>query len=398
MNRIIKTEEDYRKALAELEGLIDQDPAPDSAAGEQLQFLKLLIRDYETKQFPEQLPDPIETIKFYMEQRELTPRDLIPFIGSRSKVSEVLSRKRPLTLPMIRALQEGLGLPAKVLIQESAPSGDLDWEAFPIREMIARGWLKGDKKESIRQPEKLLADFFAPFGSMDALALLPRASHHLRSGKEMNRHALLAWACRVYRLASVNSPSTRYKTGTVTSDFIRTIGKLSASADGPLQARKYLRQAGISLIVESHLSETYLDAAALILGNKDPVIGLTLRHDRLDNFWFSLAHELAHLALHLKGELKATFDDLDVVSQADPREIEADEMAGEALIPKDLWLQSPAHLIPSPEAAFDLAEQLTIHPAIVAGRIRHERRSFRLLGQMTGYGEVRKLFEASPKD
>ena len=397
MNRIIKTEEDYRKTLTELEGLIDQDPDPNSSVGEQLQFLKLLIRDYETKQFPEQLPDPIEAIKFYMEQRDLTPRDLIPFIGSRSKVSEVLSRKRPLTLPMIRALQEGLGIPAKVLIQESTPSGDIDWGAFPIREMITRGWLKGDKKDGVGQPQKLLASFFAPMGSLDALALLPRASH-LRSGKEMNRHALLAWACRIYRLASASPPPTRYKTNAIDFDFIRTIGKLSVAVDGPLQARKQLKQVGISLIVEPHLAETYLDAAALIISKQNPVIGLTLRHDRLDNFWFSLAHELAHLTLHLKGELQATFDDLDVVSQGDPREVEADEMAGEALIPRDLWLQSPAHLIPSPEAAFDLAEQLAIHPAIVAGRIRHEKRSFRLLGQMVGYGEVRKLFEANPQD
>jgi HTH-type transcriptional regulator/antitoxin HigA len=397
MNRILKTEEDYRKALAELEALIEQDPDPSSPAGEQLQFLKLLIGDYETKHFPEELPDPIEAIKFYMEQRDLSPRDLIPFIGSRSKVSEVLSRKRSLTLPMIRALQKGLGIPAKVLIQEGAPSSDVDWGAFPLREMIDRGWLKGEKRDVIRHPQKVLADFLAPLGTIEALMLLPKASH-LRSGKEMNRHALLAWACRIYRLASVNPPSTRYKADTVTPDFIRTIGKLSAVEDGPLQAREHLRQAGISLIVESHLPETYLDAAALILGNKNPVIGLTLRYDRLDNFWFSLAHELAHLALHLKGQLKATFDDLDAISQGDQREIEADEMAGEALIPRDLWLQSPARLIPSPEAAYDLAEQLTIHPAIVAGRIRHEKRSFRLLGQMVGYGEVRRLFESKSRD
>jgi len=115
--KIIKTEQDYKEALKLLEELMGRDPNPDSAEGEQLNLLTTLIQDYEAKAFPETLPDPIEAIKFRMEQVGLKPADLIPYIGSRSRVSEILSGKRQLTLDMIRALETGLGIPAEVLIQ-----------------------------------------------------------------------------------------------------------------------------------------------------------------------------------------------------------------------------------------------------------------------------------------
>ncbi len=396
MNRIIRTEEDYKKALTELERLVDQDPDAESSAGEQLQLLKLLVQDYESKAFPQELPDPIDAIKFYMEQRDLTPRDLIPFMGDRSKVSQILSRKRALTLPMIRALQEGLGIPASVLIQEPKLSDEIDWGKFPLEEMVAREWLEVSRKELHSRAPEILKDFLAPLGSIQNLALLPRATH-IRSGKEMDRYSLLAWAARIYRLASSNRPTKRYSPDLITEDFIRSVVKLSSCSDGPQQARQHLRSFGVSLVIEPHLPGTYLDAAVLSVTKQNPVIGLTLRYDRLDNFWFSLTHELVHLARHIKEGARAFFDDLDVSSQEDPREREADEIAGEILIPEELWLQSPAHLIPSPEAALDLAEQLGVHPAIVAGRMRHERKSFRLLGQMVGHGEVRKLFSETKR-
>jgi len=113
---IIKTEEDYNKALMLIEELMDKDPEEDSEEGEKLNLLTALVQDYESKLFPESLPDPIDAILFRMEQQNLKPSDLVLYIGSRSKVSEVLSRKRSLTLSMMRALEAGLGIPAKVLL------------------------------------------------------------------------------------------------------------------------------------------------------------------------------------------------------------------------------------------------------------------------------------------
>src|SRR4051794_7355925 len=118
--KIIKTKPDYDEALKLIEELVGRDPAVGSADADRLTLLTALVRDYEAKAFPEHLPDPIDAIKFRMEQAGLKPADLVPFIGAPGRVSEILSGKRQLTLEMVRALSTGLGIPAKVLIQKPA--------------------------------------------------------------------------------------------------------------------------------------------------------------------------------------------------------------------------------------------------------------------------------------
>ena len=113
----IKNNRDYHRALKEIDRLMDA--RPHTAAGDRLEVLVTLVEAWEEKHWPINLPDPVEAILFAMEQRGLSRRDLEPFIGSRARVAEVLNPKRPLTLPMIRRLHEGLGIPAEVLIAES---------------------------------------------------------------------------------------------------------------------------------------------------------------------------------------------------------------------------------------------------------------------------------------
>ena len=113
--RPIKTEADYQAALIEIEQLFDAQP--DTPEGDRLDVLTTLVEVYEADQEPIAAPDPIEAIKYYLDSRGLTRRDLEPYIGSRARVSEVLNRKRGLTLEMIRRLHTGLGIPAEVLIQ-----------------------------------------------------------------------------------------------------------------------------------------------------------------------------------------------------------------------------------------------------------------------------------------
>src|SRR5438552_19175409 len=100
----IKSDADYAAVLAEIERLVDADPAPNTPDANRLELLGLVANAYEAKAFPINLPDAVEAIKFRMEQQGLSPRDLVPYIGSRSKVSEILSRKRTLTLTMVRSL------------------------------------------------------------------------------------------------------------------------------------------------------------------------------------------------------------------------------------------------------------------------------------------------------
>ena len=111
----IKTQADYEAALQEIEALFEAKPG--TAAGDRLEILSTLVEAYEEQHYPIPTPDPIETIRYYMESRGLTRRDLEPYVGSRARVSEVLNKKRPLSLTMIRNLHQGLGIPAEVLIQ-----------------------------------------------------------------------------------------------------------------------------------------------------------------------------------------------------------------------------------------------------------------------------------------
>ena len=113
----IKTEADYRTALKEVESLMTA--GPDTPEGERLEVLVTLIEAYEREHYPLELPDPIEAIKFVMEQRALTVKDLEPMIGRSNRVYEILNRKRPLTLKMIRKLHTALGIPAESLIGQN---------------------------------------------------------------------------------------------------------------------------------------------------------------------------------------------------------------------------------------------------------------------------------------
>ena len=117
--KALRTEADYLAALREVSTLIDLDPAADSADGERLDVLGTLVQAYEAKHHPIDPPDPIEAIKFHMEQAGMTVKDLVPYIGPLNRVYEVLSYKRSLSLSMIRRLSEGLHIPAEVLIRES---------------------------------------------------------------------------------------------------------------------------------------------------------------------------------------------------------------------------------------------------------------------------------------
>jgi HTH-type transcriptional regulator / antitoxin HigA len=113
----IRNDDDYQSTLREISAFFDNEPEPGSLEGDRFEVLLTLVEAYEAKQFPIDLPDPVEAIKFRMEQAGLAPKDLIPAIGRLNRVYEILNRKRPLTLKMIRNLHEKLGIPAESLIR-----------------------------------------------------------------------------------------------------------------------------------------------------------------------------------------------------------------------------------------------------------------------------------------
>ena len=390
--QVIKNQQAYEAALAEMNRLMELDPLPETQEGRRLELLFLIIENYEKEIRSEELPDPINAIKFRMEQQNLRTNDLIPFIGSRSKVSEVLSRKRPLSLSMIRALTSGLGIPAKVLLQESEIEqgmANIEWERFPVKEMIRRGWIQGTLKE-IKNIDVCMGNFFAPVGGPKEVAALYMKSE--RSGRPMDKYALAAWTARIMSLALETPPQVSYVPGTVTLDFMREVVSLSGSQKGPLKAQNLLRKNGISLVVETALPQTYLDGAAIMTIPEKPIIGLSLRYDRIDNFWFCLMHELAHISLHYGKGVNQFYDDLDIKQTEDPKEREADDLARNALIPDEAWEMSAAKVLKTKEAAQSLANKLDIHVAIVAGRMRREHNSYHLFNDLVGHGQIRSLF------
>jgi HTH-type transcriptional regulator / antitoxin HigA len=111
----IKTYRDYRRTLKEIEGLMSA--RRNTPEGDRLDVLVTLVEAWEAKHYPLDLPDAVAAIKHHMDQKGLAARDLIPFIGNRNRVYEILSGKRPLTLAMVRRLHEGLGIPAESLIK-----------------------------------------------------------------------------------------------------------------------------------------------------------------------------------------------------------------------------------------------------------------------------------------
>lgn len=392
MIKVIKTIEDYEIALENIEKLMESNPKPGTPDAHKLELLVLLIKDYEDKNYTISVPGPIDAIKFRMDQLKLRQRDLIPFIGSKSKVSEILSEKRPLTLNMIRALNNGLGIPIKALVQEQKPA-ELNkkenfWKLFPIKEMVKLYWINDIKG---KEEEKVLEDFFSPLGSIDTLKALYKKTNNVRTARPVDKYALTAWTARIMMRGLKNPYYGSYRKGLVTEAFIKELILLSPKDCGPKLAYDFLIKNGIILVIEPHLKGTHLDGVSL-MAEKGPIIGLSLRHDRIDNFWFCLIHEMAHIFLHFNdGEVDSFFDDLDIESD-NPLEKEADNFSAEILIPKKVWEYSPAKNLRTPEAALNLAEKLKIHPAIAAGKMRHYFNSYYILNNLVGRGEVRKCF------
>lgn len=395
MNKMIKSPEDHAQAVQRLDELMACDPASGTPEGDELELLAHLIDGYERQHHDLGLPSPVEAIRFRMDQQGLKSRDLVPFLGSPSKVSEVLNGKRTLTLAMIRRLHEGLGIPAEVLIAEhrrSLPSR-VPIENFPFKAMFERGWFvwfSGTWSEARDQAEELLLRFLGGQPDLAAIPALHRQS--VRSGSKEDPFALHVWKTRVLRLAAERQIKRPFDPAEINEAFLINLRALSLHEKGPVLAASLLEQYGIAVVIEGHLKGTHLDGAALRMPGGAPVIALTLRHDRLDNFWFCLFHELAHVVHHLSGdEADAFFDNLmeDAVQEI---ELEADRYAMNGLIPPAEWAAFTCGQRVSAQRIVDESRRLVIHPAIIAGRVRRERGNYRDFSRLVGHGQVRRHF------
>lgn len=397
--KVIKTQRDYDAAVARLSALMDEEMTPGSSKEAELELLALVIESYEHSKVEPVVLDPIEAILFRMDQLGLKKVDLVPYMGSLPKVSEVLARKRPLNLAMIRKLHQGLSIPADVLLAQTEDAVDLD-EAlpydtakFPFKEMFARRYFEGfggTLHEAKDKTEELIRKFMRGFNLQPIHQARLRAPMHQSGSRLMDEYALLTWHVAVLKKARQLKFKSAYVKGSLTEERLRELTRLSRFEQGPRLAQEFLADMGIALVFEDHLSKTYLDGAAMFDGDL-PVVALTLRHDRLDNFWFALLHELVHVQRHLSPDHLFIADNLeDKVHQQTQEERQADEGARDILIPQAEWVASGLAVKPTMEAAMALADKLRIHPSIVAGRVRFEAGNWRLLSSIKS--DVRRLF------
>ena len=403
--RPVRAEADYGPALERLDALMAM---PNRSRDEQdeLEMLALAIEAYERRTAPIGPPDPIDAIRFRMDQAKLTASDVAPYFGGRNRVYEVLNGRRDLTLGMIRALNAHLGIPADILLGRpgaSLPEASAqDWNRFPVREMIRRGWLPAVKSVSDKKEDLVRSFLTDAFGSDGATASFRRGA---RENAMAEPHALTAWCAQAMRLAGEDLPlASSFDAREIDGPaFLHELARLSAEPDGPRKAVARMREAGIRFLVLRHLNRTYLDGAAMYGPDGAPLVALSLRHDRLDNFWFCLLHELAHVLLHLDdaaGEGSPIYvDDMSLGQPGDgngeaQREREADAMAGDALLPLELWQTFDTGRATALRIVA-LAREAEVHPSIVAGKVRSELGNYRRFAELVGNGMVRPFF---PKD
>ncbi len=389
--KVIKTQRDYDAAVLRLSALMDEEIAPGSSKEAELELLALVIESYERSKVEPVVSEPIEAILFRMDQLGLRKVDLVPYMGSLPKVSEVLARKRPLNLAMIRKLHQELGIPADVLLSKTDDSVDLsevpsyDPAKFPIKEMISRGYFEGFRgtlQEARDNAEELIRSFMRGIHLHPTQQARLRAPMHQSGTRLMDEYALLTWHAAVLKKARQVKFKSVYVKGSLTDERLKELARLSRFEQGPRLAQEFLADIGIALVFETHFNKTYLDGAAMVDGDR-PVVALTLRHDRLDNFWFALLHELVHVKDHLGPDRSFIADNLeDKIHQQSKEEREADEGAREILIPHAEWLASDLINSPTMDAAVALANKLRIHPTIVAGRVRFESGNWRLLSSI----------------
>jgi HTH-type transcriptional regulator/antitoxin HigA len=267
----------------------------------------------------------------------------------------------------------------------------IDLPVDVLREIRKREWVnlsaESDRDEASRQ--------IALYIDEGAQLAKGRPFHRKSAGAKPDeaQKALTAWQARTLRLAAEQRGQLKTKFNIADSIWVKDLVALSIYPDGPVRTMEMLRGKGIALVIEPQLPHTLLDGAALLLLNTIPVIGLTLRHDRLDNFWYTLLHELGHIFLHFNHGLEVGFldDDLDGPS-TEKAEIEADNFAQSQLLPDEIWNVSPARFARSAALISNFAQSQNIHPAIVAGRIRKDRNDYRIFSGLVGHGQVRRLF------
>lgn len=301
-------------------------------------------------------------------------------------------RYSAISLKNYRRIATLLGVQLEASIRDNPAFGGLDRviadvSKADIKKILKHGrdngWFSADVDEA--ELQQIIAENRIQFGSPSLL----------RTGLNVTDHSedvlLHAWRARVSVRAQSIIPNLESKFDPLDIGWLPELVGLSVHNDGPIKARDFLRERGLVLIVEPQIPGLAIDGAAY-LENDIPVIGMTVRKDTIDNFWFTLLHEIGHAVLHYRSGLAVGFFDQFEAPSVDEQEAEADAFAANLLIPEERWRRSTARISNSPQAIEKFAHAVGIHPAIVFGRIRKERDNYAIFTKKIGGKTVRKQF------
>ena len=265
----------------------------------------------------------------------------------------------------------------------------------PFNEMFNKGWFSsffsGSLKDGKENRDEIILKFVGSLNIQNFAMAYNRKSESVES--KNTDTALMAWRIRVMNIAS-EEQIAEWDKSVLTKGFFSDLVNLSYLKEGPRLAKEFLNKAGIYFVVQEHLTGSHLDGCSMLMPDGHPLIALTLRYDRIDSFWFTLFHELAHVKYDLSEGNTAYFDDM-TNEMSKEIEIRADKFANDMLISEEDWDSSHLSIKSSSLDVIEFANRLRISPAIPAGRLRFQNNNYYIFTNLVGNGEVRKLFSAS---
>jgi HTH-type transcriptional regulator/antitoxin HigA len=335
---------------------------------------------------------PGEILQEELDSRGWSQADLADILGRPVQaVNEIIAGKKAITPDTAVALSKALGTsPEYWLNLESAYRLDLLdkrqgngndierrsrlYSAAPVKEMVKRRWITVPNHRDLDQVEEEVCRFL----NVQSLDDPPQLAFAARKSARTHPHSSsqLAWACRVKQMAAKMKVG-RYSESKL-QRVIKGLPRLSVSHKETRKLPSLLAELGIRFVIVEHLPKTRIDGASLWLDGQKPVVALSLRYDRVDCFWFTLMHELAHvLASDARAEMLV--DDSLVGKDAEPAEnkinieARADKMASEWLIPLKALQKFLDQTNPfiSRREVLAFADELGVHPAIAVGRLQH---------------------------
>jgi len=345
---------------------------------------------------------PGQLIKALIDERGWTQRLLAIILGAdETGINHLVAGKRPVTAEMAILLSETFNIPAESfldlqkqydlakarIVMRPDPKRSTRANLFgqlPIAEMIKRGWLEANDIKDVEKVESALVNFFGA-ETVDEIEVLPHAAKKTNTSSDVTP-AQMAWIYRVKQLAN-EMLVNRYSQASAKNAIVR-LNELLASPEEIRNVPRILTESGIRYVIVESISTAKIDGVCFWLDDLSPVIGMTLRYDRIDNFWFVLRHELEHvlrghgqktimLDSELEGERAGTGDNISIEERV------ANEAAAEFCVPQkriDSFIARKAPFFHDRDV-LGLANILNVHPGLIVGQLQHKTGKFSLLRQ-----------------